>query len=97
MILVYIKKVVSYQSKHCLLGENVGQVTSQSSKHHKINLVSSQVEADGMVCSLHSLIPRPSPAPVFDHLQQTGAREGLGARVQSACTVVTVEYQVIAS
>ena len=73
MILVSDKKVVSYQSKHCSLGENVGQVTSQSSKHHKINLVSShvssQVEANGMVCSLHSLVPRPSPAPFFDHLQ----------------------------
>ena len=33
----------------------------------------------------HSLVPRPSPAPVFDRLQyaKTGAGEGLGTRLES--------------
>ena len=55
-----------------------------------------QAEADGMACSLYSPVPRPSPVPVFDRLQYTGAREGLGMRLQSACIVVTVKYQAIA-
>ena len=35
---------------------------------------------------MHSLVPRPSPAPVLDRLQyaKTGAGEGLGTRLMHA-------------
>ena len=45
---------------------------------------------------MYSLVPRPSPAPVFDHLQQskTGAGEGLETRLVMSAPIANAPHNL---